>query len=94
MEVGTESVVMKCEVASFPPVTCVWKLNGTLLESSSAEYKIEKPDYKNTGTYTCEARNSVTGLTQTATHSFTVKGKAITQTAVAELVLQLCRIQN
>ncbi|XP_072530755.1 cell adhesion molecule CEACAM5 isoform X2 [Salminus brasiliensis] len=65
---------LTCEAASFPPATYIWKLNDTVLETITAEYTIEKPDYKNSGIYTCEARNSITGLYQTAKHNLLVKG--------------------
>ncbi|XP_049332176.1 carcinoembryonic antigen-related cell adhesion molecule 5 [Astyanax mexicanus] len=69
-----DTVELKCIAPSFPPSTYTWKFNDTLLEITTAEYKIEKPVYSNSGIYTCEARNSVTGLTQKATHNLKVKG--------------------
>ncbi|KAL7826449.1 hypothetical protein AOLI_G00316580 [Acnodon oligacanthus] len=70
-----DTVVMTCKVASIPPATYIWKFNGSLLEITTAEFKIEKPSFENSGIYTCEARNHITGLSQTATHNLLVKGE-------------------
>ncbi|XP_066531954.1 carcinoembryonic antigen-related cell adhesion molecule 5 [Hoplias malabaricus] len=70
-----ERLVMKCLVDSVPPASYIWKLNNTLLELTTSEYTIEKPDYKNSGTYTCEAHNNITGLSLIITHDLLVKGE-------------------
>ncbi|XP_044192063.1 carcinoembryonic antigen-related cell adhesion molecule 1-like [Thunnus albacares] len=68
-----DPVKMECAAVSVPPATYTWKFNGTLTKVTTAQYVIEKAVYKNTGTYTCEARNSVTGKTTTKAHNLSVK---------------------
>ena len=71
----TESVNLKCVAKSLPAATFVWKFNGTLTQVTSPDYVMEGAVYKNTGIYTCEATNAITGLTMSAAHLLSVKGK-------------------
>ncbi|XP_026872076.2 carcinoembryonic antigen-related cell adhesion molecule 5 [Electrophorus electricus] len=87
-----DTVVMTCLAASVPAPTYVWKFNGTVLDTTTAEYKINKPDYRNSGIYTCEAYNPITGLTNIATHSLLVKGEGelhdqLSDGAIAAIVI-------
>ncbi|KAL7883089.1 hypothetical protein SRHO_G00007470 [Serrasalmus rhombeus] len=87
-----DTVVMTCKVTSIPPATYIWKFNGSLLEITTAEFKIEKPSFENSGIYTCEARNHITGLSQTATHNLLVKGEGelndqLSSGAIAAIVI-------
>ncbi|XP_036423014.1 carcinoembryonic antigen-related cell adhesion molecule 20 [Colossoma macropomum] len=87
-----DTVVMTCKVASVPPATYIWKFNGSLLEITTAEYKIEKPSLENSGIYTCEAYNHITGLSQKATHNLLVKGEGelndqLSSGAIAAIVI-------
>lgn len=68
-------VKLTCLAPSFPPANFTWKFNGTLTDVKTATFTLDKAVYKNTGTYMCEAHNSVTGKTTTATHNLSVKGK-------------------
>ncbi|XP_074542172.1 cell adhesion molecule CEACAM5 isoform X2 [Halichoeres trimaculatus] len=68
-----DPVTLTCAAASMPPATYTWKFNGTLTQVKTAQYVIEKAVYKSTGTYTCEAFNSVTKKTTTHTHTLSVK---------------------
>lgn len=74
VEVNTE-VVFICSPPSVPPANVTWKLNGTLLNVQTNKLVINNALYKDSGTYTCEAFNPVTGKTTTSTHMLSVKGK-------------------
>ncbi|XP_054461527.1 carcinoembryonic antigen-related cell adhesion molecule 5 [Anoplopoma fimbria] len=68
-----DKVDLKCSAASVPPANYTWKFNGTMTDVKTAQYLIEKAVYKNTGTYTCEAHNAVTGKTSMYSHTMSVK---------------------
>lgn len=70
------SVMINCSFASYPVPTFVWKFNDSvLLGETNSCLTITNFEYKNSGIYTCEASNSITGLKKSATHNLTVKGK-------------------
>lgn len=69
------TVVMNCSFASVPVPTFVWKFNDSvLLGETSTSLTIPHSDYKNSGIYSCEAFNPVTGLKMMATHNLSVRG--------------------
>uniref|UniRef100_A0A3P8WT36 Ig-like domain-containing protein n=1 Tax=Cynoglossus semilaevis TaxID=244447 RepID=A0A3P8WT36_CYNSE len=68
-----DPVTLTCSAQSVPPASYTWKLNGTLTAVKTAEYVIEKASFKNSGTYTCEAHNAVTGQNSTYSHTLAVK---------------------
>lgn len=70
----TEPVMLKCAAVSLPAATYTWKFNGTRTDVMTAEYIIEAAVYKNTGIYTCEASNAITGLSTAVAHKLSVKG--------------------
>lgn len=70
-----DPVTLTCSAQSVPPASYTWKLNGTLTAVKTAEYVIEKASFKNSGTYTCEAHNAVTGQNSTYSHTLAVKGE-------------------
>ncbi|XP_062846188.1 carcinoembryonic antigen-related cell adhesion molecule 5 [Trichomycterus rosablanca] len=75
VEVG-KSVTMNCTSMSVPDPVFVWKFNNTVLETATtAQYSIEKPSFTNSGIYTCEAFNPLTGLKKSATYNLSVKGE-------------------
>nr|XP_061108032.1 carcinoembryonic antigen-related cell adhesion molecule 1-like [Conger conger] len=61
IEVG-DTVVLTCSASSVPPATFTWTFNGKETGVLTEEYTIEKALIDYSGTYTCLARNSVTGL--------------------------------
>lgn len=75
-----DKISLKCNVESMPVPTYVWKLNGTVISgATSSELSIEHATYKNSGMYTCEARNAVTGKSSMANHSLSIKGQTQVQ---------------
>lgn len=70
----TEPVMLKCAAVSLPAATYTWKFNGTLTDVMTAEYVIEAAVDKNSGIYTCEASNAVTGLSTSVAHKLSVTG--------------------
>ncbi|XP_073319630.1 cell adhesion molecule CEACAM5 [Pagrus major] len=68
-----DKVTLTCAAASVPPANFTWKFNGTLTDVKTAEYVIEEAKYKNSGTYTCEANNAVTGKKSVSSHFLSVK---------------------
>ncbi|XP_017291671.1 carcinoembryonic antigen-related cell adhesion molecule 5-like [Kryptolebias marmoratus] len=89
VEVDSE-VVLTCSASSVPPANFTWKLNGTVLKVQTNTLRIEKALYKDSGTYTCEARNSLTGLSTTSTHTLSVKEEiydGLSDGAIAGIVI-------
>ncbi|XP_077362360.1 cell adhesion molecule CEACAM20 [Festucalex cinctus] len=73
VEVG-DGVTLRCSAASVPPADFTWKFNGTLQSDVKTDtYAIAEAVYKNTGAYTCQARNAVTGANAAYTHNLAVK---------------------
>ncbi|KAM9838653.1 cell adhesion molecule CEACAM20-like [Aulostomus maculatus] len=68
-----DSVTLSCSAVSIPPANFTWKFNGSQTNIKTAQYTIKEAVYKNTGVYTCEAHNAITGKSSTSTHSLSVK---------------------
>lgn len=68
----TDPLNLTCVAASVPPASFTWKFNGSMTEVKTANYAIEKVVYKNTGTYSCIAHNSVTNKTTKVDFSLSV----------------------
>lgn len=66
-------VMLTCSAPSVPAASYTWKLNGTDTKINTAVYTIESAAYKDSGTYTCEAYNRITGKTTTTSHKLSVK---------------------
>ncbi|KAA0710040.1 Carcinoembryonic antigen-related cell adhesion molecule 5 [Triplophysa tibetana] len=68
-----EPIEMSCLGESVPPSTYAWKLNdSTIVNATREKYTVEKASLKDAGTYTCVARNPLTGLTFSKTHKLEV----------------------
>ncbi|XP_062266073.1 carcinoembryonic antigen-related cell adhesion molecule 20 [Platichthys flesus] len=68
-----DPITLTCSAPSYPTANFTWKFNGTATDMKTDKYIIDKANYKNTGTYTCEAHNAVTGKTVTYSHKLSVK---------------------
>ncbi|XP_051992535.1 carcinoembryonic antigen-related cell adhesion molecule 5 [Xyrauchen texanus] len=67
-----ETIEISCSAESVPASTYTWKLNETMIDFSLASLRIEKASQKDSGTYTCEAHNPITGMTMKTTHKLAV----------------------
>lgn len=82
-EVG-QTVQINCSFASYPIPTFVWKFNDSVLVGETKQcFIIQMFENKDSGIYTCEAFNNVTGLRNTANHNLMLKGKDRAQTTVS-----------
>ncbi|KAM4724969.1 cell adhesion molecule CEACAM20 [Anableps anableps] len=62
-----DRVELTCSVSSIPPAKIIWRINDTVIVDETKNVLIiENAKYKNSGKYTCEARNDVTGNTTTS----------------------------
>ncbi|KAM9034722.1 cell adhesion molecule CEACAM5-like [Sarcophilus harrisii] len=65
-------LMLECCVESYPPAQYIWQLNGTKIpDISNNTYVIKNVNLKNSGKYTCLAKNKVTNLS--VSKSITVK---------------------
>lgn len=69
----TDAVKLTCSAPSIPPANFSWKFNNTETKIKTAVYDIASAVYKDSGTYTCTASNSITGETRTASIQLSVK---------------------
>ncbi|KAG1946726.1 carcinoembryonic antigen-related cell adhesion molecule [Pimephales promelas] len=67
-----EATVISCSAESVPPSIYAWKLNDTVMNFTRPNYAIEKAKATDSGTYTCEALNPITGITKKYTHKLAV----------------------
>ncbi|KAM6899963.1 cell adhesion molecule CEACAM20-like [Xenentodon cancila] len=73
-EVKVDKMVqLICSASSNPSASFTWKLNNTVIPVKKSNLTIERALYTDTGTYTCEAYNSITGKITTSSHFLSVK---------------------
>ncbi|CAN9503578.1 unnamed protein product [Ophioblennius macclurei] len=72
-----DPIELACSASSQPPATYTWKFNGTVTPIKTAKYTIDKARYKDSGTYTCEAINAVTGKKSSQTFTLSVKEELV-----------------
>ncbi|XP_043848826.1 carcinoembryonic antigen-related cell adhesion molecule 5-like isoform X2 [Dromiciops gliroides] len=63
---------LSCSAVSNPPAQYTWLINGTQMVSTTQNVSIPNVSLNYTGTYTCNASNSVTGLSSTTDISITI----------------------
>ncbi|XP_068568968.1 carcinoembryonic antigen-related cell adhesion molecule 1-like isoform X6 [Cebidichthys violaceus] len=67
-----ETLTLNCFAESVP-ATYTWKLNGTKIHNSSVFTK-DNTEYSDSGDYSCEVMNNITGRTLSAVHGLSVTG--------------------
>ena len=50
--------MLACKPESNPPATITWQRNGASLAGTGNQYNIDNVQAKDTGLYTCKARNN------------------------------------
>lgn len=68
-----EELLLKCSSDSDPPANYQWMFNGTVIENRSVLFKVVH-DFSDSGNYTCQAWNFVTGRTRSAARILSVVG--------------------
>ncbi|KAG9337732.1 hypothetical protein JZ751_028229, partial [Albula glossodonta] len=69
-------LVLYCDVDSLPPAIFSWIVNGTRTEEQTAAYVIKNSSYSDSGNYTCETSNDITGNRVNVSHWLKITGKA------------------
>ncbi|KAF3706955.1 Carcinoembryonic antigen-related cell adhesion molecule 20 Precursor [Channa argus] len=70
-----QPVTFSCSAESVPPANFTWRFNGTVTDVKTPQYVINLAAAANSGIYTCEAYNNVTGKTTTGTITLSVYDK-------------------
>ncbi|KAL7886544.1 hypothetical protein AOLI_G00042650 [Acnodon oligacanthus] len=67
------SVTFRCSAESVPDPRYAWTVNGTNTAVTTDSFTVEQVTFSNSGTYTCTARNDVTGRETSVSHTLAVK---------------------
>lgn len=73
LEEGSD-IVLLCSPDSVPPATVTWTLKGMSVGNTSL-YVTVNSNPSDSGDYSCTCWNNVTGITASAVHVLTVRGK-------------------
>ncbi|XP_034553523.1 carcinoembryonic antigen-related cell adhesion molecule 1 [Notolabrus celidotus] len=66
-----KNITLTCSAESEPPANYTWSLNGTEIHKSF-EYTKKNVTYSDSGSYTCQAKNDITGRSLSAVQELTV----------------------
>nr|XP_020516223.1 carcinoembryonic antigen-related cell adhesion molecule 1-like isoform X1 [Labrus bergylta] len=66
-----DTFTLTCEAESEPPANFTWLLNGTEI-LNSPEYTKKNSEASDSGNYTCQAKNNITGRSSSSVHGVTV----------------------
>ncbi|XP_035862635.1 carcinoembryonic antigen-related cell adhesion molecule 6-like isoform X2 [Sander lucioperca] len=82
------SFTLTCSADSTPSATYTWILNGTEIHNS-AEFTKDNAELSDSGSYTCQAMNSITERTSTAVHGLSVTDRSggLSAGAIAGIVI-------
>ncbi|XP_038157035.1 carcinoembryonic antigen-related cell adhesion molecule 5 [Cyprinodon tularosa] len=90
VELG-DDLDLRCSVQSVPPAKIIWKINGTVIPNETKEVlSLKDAKYKDSGIYTCEASNAVTGKNATSSSTLSVKEEieeGLSDGAIAGIVI-------
>ncbi|CAJ1062597.1 titin [Xyrichtys novacula] len=82
-----QTFTLTCTAESTPNAAFTWILNGTVIYNL-AQYIQNNTKHADSGNYTCEARNRITGRTSSAVHGLTVKDpEGLSAGAIAGIVI-------
>ncbi|XP_047453850.1 carcinoembryonic antigen-related cell adhesion molecule 5-like [Mugil cephalus] len=82
-----EKFKLTCSVESTPAATYTWMFNGSEILNDSAEF-IKEAELSDSGSYTCQATNDITGKTSSVEHGLTVTEAAgLSAGAIAGIVI-------
>ncbi|XP_051845418.1 carcinoembryonic antigen-related cell adhesion molecule 6-like isoform X9 [Antechinus flavipes] len=74
-----DSLILACHVESYPPAQYIWQVNGTVNSNMTTNiYFIQNVIWKDSGKYTCLAKNTVTNLSVSRDITIKVLGSANT----------------
>ena len=68
-----QNLTLTCSAESEPSASYTWTLNGTEIHNSSVFTKVFT-GFSDSGNYTCQAMNHITGRSSSAVHQVTVTG--------------------
>ncbi|XP_060708513.1 carcinoembryonic antigen-related cell adhesion molecule 6-like isoform X3 [Hemiscyllium ocellatum] len=95
LELG-QSLILRCSAQSVPPAVYTWSNDNGQLDSGQT-YNIESTKESPGGNYTCEAYNSITKQTSSATKEVTIeekttKSKTLSPGAIAGIVIAILAV--
>ncbi|XP_051812353.1 carcinoembryonic antigen-related cell adhesion molecule 5-like [Acanthochromis polyacanthus] len=81
-----------CSADSIPSASYTWKFSGATILNNSTKFVKEMVDFSDSGNYTCEAKNSITGGSSSAVHGLSVSEQSSGCSAgcIAGIVIACC----
>ncbi|XP_040900301.1 carcinoembryonic antigen-related cell adhesion molecule 1-like [Toxotes jaculatrix] len=90
----THTLKLNCSADSTPTAIYTWKVNDTEILSNSAVFTKKVTELSDSGNYTCEATNHITGRTSSAVHGLSVTETpgGLSAGAIAAITIVTCFI--
>ncbi|KAL6489490.1 hypothetical protein MHYP_G00032310 [Metynnis hypsauchen] len=76
------SVTFRCSADSVPEPRYTWTFNRTNTGLTTDSFTVNQVTFSDSGTYSCTARNDVTGRESSASHTLVVRGKTFLRNAL------------
>lgn len=84
-----QTLTLNCFVESKPPASYTWTLNGINIHNSSVFTKVIR-ELSDSGNYTCQAMNNITGRTSSGVRGLSVTGTELVFVAdVVDILIAL-----
>ena len=74
LTIGGNNVTLSCQVRGFPTPSIQWRKDDVLLETEGSTLTLLDVDVNHNGEYTCTAKSSLVGLSDSATTNLSVIG--------------------